>query len=91
MTSLPTQDDPPAFGCLVYIANKPTGGVTARVANLEGFQIEASDERSALGKLVPLFRNRVAQMMADNQDVPWIDPPHPIEDNEFKRFLPVHL
>ncbi len=87
---LPIGEKPPAFGCLVYI-KKTKAGVTARVANLDGIEIEASDERAALGKIVPAFRAKVAEQMESGGDVAWIDPPSAKADDEQKRFLPVHL
>ena len=87
---LPKAPDPPAFGCIVYV-RRTDAGVVARVANLEGLQVEASDERAALSKLVPLFRERVGQFMQRGEEVPWIVPPLEKAEDELRRFLPVHL
>lgn len=89
---LPIDDSPkpPAFGCIVYVRKTATG-VSARVANLNGLVIESANEREALGKLVPLFREKVAQMTEQGVEIPWIDPPVSKEEDEQRRFLPVHL
>lgn len=81
---------PPAFGCVVYIRNAD-GGVTARVANLDGLEVRAANEREALGRLVPLFRAKVSEMTEQGTEIPWIEPPSPKRDDEQRRFLPVHL
>ncbi|MEM9643825.1 MAG: hypothetical protein AAF989_02430 [Planctomycetota bacterium] len=90
---LPIQGKPdtPAFGCLVYVCKNETGGVHARVANLAGLEIDAASERDALGKLVPVFRSKVAALLEAGEEIPWLDPPSPKRDDEQKRFLPVHL
>lgn len=89
--SLPIGADPPAFGCVIYLSRRDSGGVHARVANLEGLAIDAADERSALGKLVPMFRERLAAFVEKGEEIPWIKPPSQKLDGETKRFLPVHL
>lgn len=84
-------ETPPAYGCIVYIRRLETGGVAARVANLAGLQVEASDERTALSKLVPMFRDKMAAAQASGEALD-VDPdPPPPADDEVKRFLPVHL
>lgn len=89
--ALPMQGESvPAFSCVVYVRNLD-GRVHARVANLEGFVCDGSSEREVLGKIVPAFRKHVGELLTSGQEVPWIDPPLPIDDGEQKRFLPVHL
>ena len=80
----------PTFACIVYVSNS-NAGVRARVANLAGIECEAASEREALGKIVPAFKQRVAQLTKDETPIPWIEPPSPIEPDEQKRFIPVHL
>ena len=80
----------PTFGCVVYV-RRDKAGVTVRVANLAGIEATASDERAALGMIVPAFKERVAQLLQDKQEIPWIDPPVAAEADEVKRFIPVHL
>ncbi len=80
----------PAFTCLVYIANVD-GKITARVANLEGIEASGSSERDVLGKIVPAFKKRVAELISGGEAIPWIDPPEPPRGGEQKRIVPVHL
>ena len=80
----------PAFGCVVYIS-KSDGLVRGRVANLDGLCVEAPTERGVLGKIVPAFRERVAALLASDEEIPWIDPPMEKSENEEERFLPIHL
>lgn len=80
----------PAFPCIVYVSKRESG-VFARVANLAGIEAEASHEREVLGKIVPLFKAKVARLHAEESPIEWIDPPLPIGPEEVKRFIPVHL
>ena len=80
----------PAFTCLVYVSTV-AGRVNARVANLDGIQASGSSERDCLGKVVPAFKARVAELLGNGEEIPWIDPPLPIADGEQKRIVPVHL
>ena len=81
----------PVFNCLVYLSRDAGGGVRARVANLPGLECTASSEREALGKIVPAFKRRIAELMHAGTPIPWIEPPSPAEAGEQTRFIPVHL
>jgi len=85
-----TSQDIPTFNCLVYVCSVD-GGVRARVANLDGIEITASDERTALSKIVPAFKAKVEQILADHESIPWIDPPLQATGEEQTRFIPIHL
>ena len=85
-----TSQDIPTFNCLVYVCSVD-GGVRARVANLDGIEITASDERTALSKIVPAFKAKVQQILADQESIPWIDPPLQATEEEQTRFIPIHL
>lgn len=80
----------PAFTCLVYVS-QDSGQVSARVANLAGIQASGSSERDVLGKIVPAFKRRVAELMSSGEEIPWINPPEPMRDGEQRRIVPVHL
>jgi len=90
VNSSPPAGDVPVFNCLVYVMATETG-VRARVANLAGFEITAASERTALQKIVPVFKSRVAEIMQSGEPVPWLDPPLAIAPGEQQRFIPVHL
>jgi len=83
--------DVPVFNCLVYVAAGPEGGVQARVGNLAGLQVEAANEREALAKIIPAFKQRVSEFMNAQSAIPWIEPPLDPEPAEQTRFIPVHL
>lgn len=85
----------PVFTCIVYIASEG-GSVRARVANLEGGDSEplaftAPGQREALAKLIPAFKQRIVQLRASGEHIPWRDPPAPREANERELLIPVHL
>lgn len=83
--------DVPVFNCVVYVSPDADGGVRARVANLPGLGCTAASEREALGKIVTAFKQRVSELMHNETQIPWIEPPTPAEPWEQKRFIPVHL
>ncbi len=83
--------DVPVFDCIVYVS-KTDAGVSARVANLDGMDpVQMSSERAALAKLVPLFKQRIQQLIETGEAVPWLQPPLEIRTDEQERYLPVHL
>jgi hypothetical protein len=90
MNSLPT-GGVPTFGCVVFVAAREGGGVRARVANLGGLDCEAESERAALAKLIPAFKQRVGEILARGEPVPWIEPVPEPAPGEQRRFVPVHL
>jgi len=81
----------PVFSCVVYVSKEAGGGVHARVANLAGFESDAATEREALSKLVPAFKQRIAELTASKTPIPWIEPPSAKADIEQVRLIPVHL
>ncbi len=81
----------PVFSCIAYLSKTPAGGVHARVANLAGLECDAGTEREALSKIVPAFKQRVAELMASKTPIPWIEPPAAKADDEQVRLIPVHL
>ncbi|MBA62911.1 MAG: hypothetical protein CMJ76_11155 [Planctomycetaceae bacterium] len=85
-----TSQDIPTFNCIVHVSSTPEG-VRARVANLNGIEFVARDERTALSKIVPTFKATLEQLLSDNAEIPWQEPPHPANDDEQTRYIPVHL
>jgi hypothetical protein len=80
----------PTFACIVYVA-KTADGVRARVANLPDLQFTGRTEREVLGRIIPAFKQQVGQWLTAGEEIPWLEPPLPIADDEQKRFVPVHL
>jgi len=81
----------PVFGCIVYMSAASDGQVRARVANLPALEFTAASERAALAKTVAAFKRRLSELLQSGAEIPWIEPPAPIEPGEQKRFVPVHL
>lgn len=81
----------PAFTCLVYVRKNEDGTVTGRVANLNGIEASGGGERDVLVKLTREFKSRISQLLSDEQDIPWIDPPPAKLENEQIRSIPMHL
>lgn len=81
----------PTFSCIAYVSRNPSGGVSARTANLEGIECTGATEREALGKLVEVFKEEVRYHHQAGHEVPWIDPPVDMEPDEQRRIIPVHL
>lgn len=81
----------PVFNCVVYLAPNSNGGVHARVANLPDLECDAASERAALQAIVSLFKSRVAELLASQAPMPWIDPPPAAAAEERIRLIGVHL
>lgn len=81
----------PVFSCIVYVSKSATGEVQARVANLAGIETCGSSEREALSKIVPAFKQMVAELNSSGQAIPWIEPASPKLAGEQERLIPVHL
>ncbi|MEM9588307.1 MAG: hypothetical protein AAGA03_13575 [Planctomycetota bacterium] len=84
------QPSVPSFQCIAYLRQLQDGGVSIRVANLDGLQCTAASERDALAKLIPKFKSKVQDYMQQGT-VPWIDPPSAKDADEARRIIPVHL
>jgi hypothetical protein len=80
----------PVFNCVVYVSCSEAG-VQARVANLDGLQFRAANERAALAQIVPAFKQRVAELLQAGEPIPWVDPIPPLQPGEEQRLIPVHL
>ena len=82
--------DVPAFPCIIHLTSD--GGVyRGRVANLAGIEAVGNSERELLGKIVPLFKQAVAEFHQRGESIPWVKPVPEPENGECKRFIPVHL
>lgn len=81
----------PVFNCIVYVARRESGEVQARVANLPDIAFSADSEPAALRLIVNEFKRRVAQCLAEECPIPWIEPPLEAASDEQKRLIPVHL
>ncbi len=85
-----TSQDVPTFNCIVHV-RRTADGVKARVANLEGIEFIAPDERSALSKIVPAFKATLQELLGSNKEIPWLEPPSAASEDEQTRYIPVHL
>ena len=81
----------PVYRCLVNVRRTEDGIVTGRVANLAGIESSGAAERDVLGRITREFKAKVIEMSEAGQDIQWIDPPTPPEENEQVRSIPVHL
>lgn len=82
--------DVPAFPCIVHVTVEG-GAYRGYVANLEGIEAVGNSEREMLGKIVPAFKQTVAELHQQGEAIPWISPVPEPEAAEIKRFIPVHL
>lgn len=82
----------PVFNCHIAMKRDPSSGrITGRVANLHGLEASGTSERDILKSLARQFKDAVQkQMESETGSVDLIESPV-IEDDEFERFLPIHL
>ena len=82
----------PVFNCIVILEKPDDKGCrTGRVANLGGISSTGFSERDILTAIVKKFKASVQEYSANNQEIPWIEPPQKPSDGEVQRFIPVHL
>jgi hypothetical protein len=81
----------PVFNCVVYLATRGDGEVHARIANLAGLECDGPSERAALQSIVAAFKKRLAELLASEAPIPWIEPPLAAETSERVRLIGVHL
>ncbi len=87
----PQRPAPPTYACLIYTMYNADGKVTARIANLAGFELTAATERDALQRICKQFKSHLLQKTEAGGTIDWIDPPSPRKDDEKVRSIPVHL
>ena len=81
----------PVFNCIAYVQANESGQCSARVANLEGLQATAHNQREAIATIVAAFKERVSGLHSAGEPIPWIEPPAEKTDSETELFIPVHL
>lgn len=82
----------PVFNCVVILnRDAVTSRLSARVANLAGFNAEGNAERELLMLLTKRFKTFAQDCVQNNRPIPWIDPPESPQSGELQRFIPVHL
>ena len=87
-SDLQITDAIPVFNCVVYVKADPEGSFRGRVANLDGIQCRGGSQREVMAQIVPAFKQRVAALWQSEKDIPWIEPPAPIEPNEQRFWCP---
>lgn len=85
------QTSVPVFVCLVYVQSNEDSTFSGRVANWPKLVASGSSEREVLSKLVREFKSEVAKRHAEQQELPWIEPPPEPLDGEQVRSIPIHL
>lgn len=83
----------PVYNCHVLVGPAPADAsqVRARVANLEGIEVLAESERSALRQVVAAFKSQLTELAEKDQPIPWREPPLAIQPGEQARLIAVHL
>ena len=80
----------PVFSLIVHVLPAEEG-VEATAANLAGFSQRASNERSALQKLLSEVKQHVSTCIASGEVIEWVDPsPEPPPGGQ-NRVIPFHL
>ena len=80
----------PVFSLIVHVLPAEEG-VEATAANLAGFSQRASNERSALQKLLSEVKQHVSSCVARGEVIEWVDPsPEPPPGGQ-NRVIPFHL
>ena len=85
-----TAAETPVFSLMVHVL--PVGdGIEATAANLAGFSHRASDERTALQKLLSEVKTHVSECIARGEVIDWVDPSPEPPAGAQNRVIPFHL
>lgn len=77
---------------LMVLVQQTTGGETvARSANLAISEVRASSVRSALSGIVTASRALIGEHLAQDTEIPWLDPPATPAEAESRFLVPLHL
>jgi hypothetical protein len=80
-----------AYNLMVLVQQWQNGGTSARAANLTIRDVQAGTVREALAKLVSNARELIADCLARDHQIPWIDPAIEPEERESRFMVPIHL
>lgn len=87
----PPAGDVLVVDCLVYVLRQADGNVRARLTNLVGFEVTASNERAALAKLIGELKQQLPKYLESDEPIPYVKEPAPPEPGEQIRRVPMHL
>jgi hypothetical protein len=79
------------YNLMVLVRQWKDGGTSARAANLPIPEVRTETVREALSGLVASAREVIAECIAKDADVPWIEPPIEPEECESRFMVPLHL
>jgi hypothetical protein len=89
--SNPRAEGTDVYNLMVLVRQWKDGGTSARAANLPMREVQAETVREALATLVAGARELIADCLAHDNHVPWIDPPSEPEECESRFMVPLHL
>ncbi len=88
-----TTVDPNAqvFNLTVLVQQTSDGTTKARAANLNMAEVQSASMRSALSQIVSAAKKLIAEHIASDRTVPWIEPPQEAIGTESRFMVPLHL
>lgn len=81
----------PVYNLTVLVLQLESGETRARAANLAMGEIQAGSIRSALSKVVAAAKVLIAERVAQDEMIPWVEPPLVAEELESRFMVPLHL
>lgn len=79
------------YNLMVLVRQWQHGGTSARAANLPIRDVQADTVRDALASLVASARELIADCLARDRQIPWIEPTIEPEECESRFMVPLHL
>ncbi len=79
------------FNLTVLVHQSASGETVARSANLAVAEVQAASIRSALSQIVAASKALIAEHLASDRQIPWVDPPATPTEAESRFMVPLHL
>jgi hypothetical protein len=85
------QQEVPVFNLELLLRTAGSGECRARLANLMIAPARANSPREAIADLVTRAKALIADCLARDRAIPWIEPSDPPFENETRMLVPIHL
>ena len=89
--NVPALEGQRVYNLTVLVRQLESGEALARAANISLEEVQAGSIRSALSEMVAAMKSLIAEHVASDKPIPWIDPPMEPTEQESRFMVPLHL
>ncbi len=88
---VPTIETQHVYNLTVLVQQLESGEMRARAANIAIEDVRAGSIRGALSQMVAATKSLIAERVARDESIPWIEPPVEPSESESRFMVPLHL